>query len=573
MEIDLLAFNQQLLPTPGSIWYELPLYKQWYSSTLAHNTLVVDELDQVRTGATQVVYGPAEKMGIQRAWTSTAYPGVMMDRSLFLTPEYAGDLFGAFAQLPRKLDLAWHLRGQFATDLKMEPMQFPEPVERGYMVLKNVKKSSTDKSWSASTTLGSKTARFLASGGTPTEVIIGDGVYGMETPATILLRRNTAKTIYGNAMDLSGDKGGYVKSVTQAGSFDLGYGLLKVETQKGLDLCFASYRPGTYKAAGMETDALQAMVLMDGQVVRSLYLAGGKLLKLPAATLERSEPGLAYLEKTESGGYFVANPSDSPAKIRVTLPLLKGMEAFNLDFKGKRTGSAVIEKTGDSVSLELKPASKIEFATPGAVSAYDLRQGILAKRQAEQEAEMAKARSECKARTDLAEAAAKSSPAPANTTIALLASKFSGQGEGTVSVTTTKRAVVGDCFRGWDSSGHWLEWTFEVPAEGYYNLTLCYCSVLDKIEREIQVNGEIQEPFAPMIFPATGGYANGSDDWRLFTAQNPVSGKPLLLKLKKGANVIRLTNSNDKSMNVNYLAVTSPDVQPTREMLAEKLKK
>ena len=580
LEIDLFAFNEQLAPTPGSVWYELPLYPQWYSTTLAHNTLVVDELNQVQSSAnqvisaTQVVYAPAEKMGIQRAWNSTVYPGVIMDRSLFLTPEYVGDLFGAFAQLPRKLDLAWHLRGQFSTDLKTEPFEFTPPVEKGYMTLKNVKKGSTDKSWSASLTLNSKTARFLASGGTPTEVIIGDGVYGRETPATVLLRRNIAKTIYGNAIDLSGDKQGYVKNVTQEGSLDSGYGLLKVETQNGLDLCFTSYRPGTYKAAGMETDALQAMVLMDGQTVRALYLAGGKLLKLPGATLERSEPGLAYLEKTESGGYFVANPSDSPAKIRVTLSLLKGMEAFNLDLKGKRAGSAVMEKVGDSFSVELKPASKIEFAAPGAVSAYDRRQAILAKRQADQEAEMAKARSECKARTDSAEAAAKESPAPANTVVALLASKFSGQGGGgTVIVTTTKRAVVGDCFRGWDSAGHWLEWTVEVPSEGYYNLSLCYCSELDKIEREIQVNGETQEPFAPMILPGTGGYANGSDDWRLFSAQNPVSGKPLLLKLKKGANVIRLTNSNNTAMNVNYLAITSPDVKPTRAMIAEKLQK
>ncbi len=33
-----------------------------------------------------------------------------------------------------------------------------------------------------------------------------------------------------------------------------------------------------------------------------------------------------------------------------------------------------------------------------------------------------------------------------------------------------------------------------------------------------------QEPFAPMILPATGGYSNSSDDWRLGTAMNPVSG-------------------------------------------------
>ena len=80
-----------------------------------------------------------------------------------------------------------------------------------------------------------------------------------------------------------------------------------------------------------------------------------------------------------------------------------------------------------------------------------------------------------------------------------------------------------------------------------------------------------QEPFAPLVLSATGGYANTSDDWRLGTALNPVSGKPLLLKLKQGANTIRLTNSNGRAANLNYLAITSPDVAVTRELLAAKV--
>jgi hypothetical protein len=70
--------------------------------------------------------------------------------------------------------------------------------------------------------------------------------------------------------------------------------------------------------------------------------------------------------------------------------------------------------------------------------------------------------------------------------------------------------------------------------------------------------------------PTTGGYANGSDDWRIYTATNPTNDKPLLLKLKAGPNVIRLTNLNGRSANVNYVAITSPDVKVTRELLAAK---
>lgn len=572
MSIDLYAFNDQLLIDPGSVWYEQPIYKRWYRTTFAHNTLVVDELDQVMAGGEQLVYGPAGTLGMQRAWTREAYPGVTMDRSVFLTPEYYADLFGAFARLPRKLDLVWHIRGSLDTELKLEPMKFPEPVENGYNELTNVRHTETDKAWAAAVKGESQTARFLAAGGTKTDVILGDGHYGLETPPTIVQRRATNSTVYGNAVDISGAKDGYVKNVSQEGGLDAGYGLLKIETPKGTDLCFASYKPGTHKAGGLETDAQQAFVLMDGKNVRAMYLGGGKSLKVSGGSLERSEPGLAYLEKTETGAFILANPSPTDAQITANLAALSGMESFNLDSNDRRTGPAQTTPGGSgSVAATLKAATRIEFAPKGATSVFDYRQGMLQKRQAEIDAARAKARDEYLARNKVRETEAKAKPVPANTIVAVGAADFSAQDGGKVNITDKKRAAVGPAFSGWNDLGHWLEWTFELPAEGYYNLTLCYCSDMDKIERGIQVNGEVQEPFAPMILPGTGGWANGSDDWRLFTAVNPDSEVPLLIKLKAGKNTIRLTNLNGRGINVNYVAVTSPDVKPTREALAAKL--
>jgi hypothetical protein len=575
--LDLYAFNDQLMMDPGSIWYELPLYQQWYHSTLAHNTLVVDERNQVMCGATQLVYAPAETMGMQRASCRDAYPGVIMDRAAFMTAEYVADIFGAFASLPRRFDLAWHIRGQFASDLKLDPTTLPEPREVGYVALTNVRKAApSDQAWTATVTREGNAARFLAAGGTPTEVIVGDGHYNLETPPAILERRETAATVYGNVIDISGGKEGYVKGVRQEGGLEAGYGLLKVETAAGVDLCFASYRPGTHQAGGLETDAQQAFVVMDGRAVKAMYLGGGKLLKAGGAALERSEPGLAFIEKAETGAYVLANPSPSDAAVTVTFSPLRNMEAFNLDLAGRRSGPATVSlgAAGDSFSVQLKAASSVEFAPTGAVSVYDRRQAVLMQRQAEQEAAMTKARDECVARTRLSEADAQARPAPANTVVVVQARNFSAQGGGQVGIVDNKRGVAsGTCINQWDAQGHWLEWTFDVPAEGYYNMTLCYCSELDLAQRQIKVNGEVQEPFAPMIFPSTGGWANGSDDWRLSTAANPTNDKPLLLKFKQGKNVVRLTNLNGRGINLDYLALTSPDVQVTRELLAGKLKK
>ncbi len=575
LNLDLYAFNDRLIPDPGVIWYEQPLYQQWYHTTLSHNTLVVDELNQNMAGATLVVYGPANTLGMQRAWTDGACPGVTMDRALFLTPDYMADLFGAFGRLPRTMDLAWHLRGEFASSLKLEPKPFPQPVENGYLALTNVRRAETGQPWSASLTGKSGTARFFAAGGTPTEVIVGDGYLGLEKPPAILERRKTANTLYGNAVDISGSKDGYVKALRQEGGLEAGYGLLEVQTARGTDLCFTAFRPGTWKAGGLETDAQQAFVLRDGKTVQALYLGSGSKLAVDGVILQRSEPGLACFERMDNGSYVLANPSPGDATVTIVHPVLAGMpQAFVLDSQGRRGGAAAVTVSkGANLAFQVRlPASaRVEFAAAGVAGMYEARQAMLVKRQADQEAALAAARNACAARTATREAEAKARPAPAGTIVVLNATRMSAEGGGTVRTATNKRAAVGKAFSSWDSLGHWLEYKFSVPAEGYYNLSICYCSQDAGPERLVTVNGEEQEPFAPMILPGTGGWANNSDDWNLYSAMNPVTGKPLLLKFKPGENTVRLTNSNGRGANVNYVAVTSPDVAVTRELLAGRM--
>jgi hypothetical protein len=579
LSLDIYALNDVLEMVPGTAWYELPIYHHWYHTTFAHPTMTIDEKDQQSSfdgkpaHSTQLVYGSADTMGIERASNNEAYPGVILDRSIFVTPNYVGDLFGGFAQLPRKMDMVYHIRGKFTSDLPLESWSFPAPVSYGYDELTNVQHTAapTDKPWAA--TLVRKDgaiAHVVAAGGTPTEVIEGDGHYGLETPPTIVERRMTNATIYGNAIDISGEKDGYVKSVAQEGSLDAGYGLLKVTTPKGVDLCFTSYRPGSYKAGQLETDALQALAQMDGAHPTALYLGGGKTLKVGQDSIERSAPGLAYVEKAETGGYVIANPSSSDATVTISLPALKGMEAYALDANEERSGPVKIDTASGSIAVPLKAGAKVELAPASAQSIFAYRTDLLRKREEAAEAALAKAKDDCIARTKTAEADAKAHPAPANTILVDNAAAFSSQGGGEVKTSDTKRAAIGTAILGWDAEGHWLEWTFNAPADGYYNLSLCYCTELDQIDRELSVNGEVQEPFAPIQLPTTGGYANGSDDWRIYTATNPTNGQPLLLKLKAGPNVIRLTNTNGRSANVNYLAITSPDVKVTRALLAAK---
>ena len=340
LHIELFALDDILMPTPGSFRpYTQLILKRWYSTTLAQNTLTVDEKSQnsfynksaFTPHADQVVFAPAATLGLQRAWTDTVYAGVTMDRAVFMTTDYFADLFGVFSKAPHKYDLAWHIRGEVSSALKFNPLTFPEPVANGYNTLTNVRQAVVpDVPWSMTFTRDAHVARLHGAGAPAAQVIVGDGGLFHDkvmlaaspkepTAPTILQRRDkTSSTLYGNALDYSDSEEGCVKGVSQEGGLEAGYGLLKVATVKGTDLCFAAYRPGMYKAAGLETDSLQAFVQMDGSKVQAMYLGGGTTLKAAGATIQRSEPGLAYVEKLADGTYVIGNPSPSDATVTVT---------------------------------------------------------------------------------------------------------------------------------------------------------------------------------------------------------------------------------------------------------------
>jgi len=570
MNIDLwTSATGRLIPDPGMVWYEQPLYRNWYRTSLAHNTLVVDEQDQIESGGNLLVYGYADTMAIQRGNALEAAPGVVMDRSLFLTSEYVADIFGAFARLPRKLDLAWHIRGDFSSSLDLKPTEIPQPAERGYSELINVASAKAAGPWSAAFDVKGTKVGFHAAGNEATEVITGDGWFGRERPKTILQRRLTNETLYGNVVDISNAEGGFVKGTSLEGSLEKGYGLLTIQTARGQDLGFASYRPGTYKAGGLETDALQAFARQEGGQTTGLFIGGGKTLKAGNAGLTLAQPGIVSLEKADTGAYILSNLSPEKNEITLAFPAIAGMEQHSVDAKGKRSGSP--SKAAATVSLE--GGQKVEFAPPGQASVYDSRVAMLQKRQAEQAAALQAARDEATARSNERQKAAAAQPAPAGTLVAVQAEDFKAQGDGNASINTNKTAAIGTSLGGWNDLGLWVEWEVEAPADGYYNLSMVYCTEMNNAEREIAINGEIQEPYAPMQLAATGGFSNGVDNWKLFTAQDPITSQPLLLKLKAGKNVLRLTNSNGLAANVDYLVVTSPDVQLTREKAAEALAK
>jgi len=577
--IDLWAHGGRIMPDPGSVWYEQPIYRNWYSTTMSHNTLVVDEYSQSSPDPTLLVYAPADTFGMQRAYGAGLYAGVTQDRSLFVCGDYMADIFGVFARVPRQMDLCWHIRGDFETDLNLTDQPFAPPHNPGYSELDNVQRSQTGEGWRATFTRDGQQVRFVASGGSDTEVIVGDGHLQNERPKTIIQRRNIASTLYGNVLEFADQAGkllrenapGFVSEVVTSGSLDEGYGLLKLTTAKGIDYCYTSYKPGARSVAGFETDAQQAFIRHKGSVVSAAWLAGGTHLSLKGCELRRSAPGLAYFEQMNDEAWILGNPSPEAAEITLAIELPRGYTVWQIDQEARRQAQLNPRNAaGGGMVLTLPPAARVEIAAPGFAGLFATRQQMLQQRQAELAAAAAKAEAEARERSEARTAAAREKTAPANTVIVTRGLNFSAQGGGEVNPASGRVGASGTVFSSWDAIGHWLEWTIEVPAEGYYNLSLLYCSALQGGERLLAVNGTVPDPEAILRLAATGGWSRATDDWQLHTLADPAADHAFLIHLKEGANQIRLTNISGHGCNLDLLAITSPDVTPERALITGK---
>lgn len=102
------------------------------------------------------------------------------------------------------------------------------------------------------------------------------------------------------------------------------------------------------------------------------------------------------------------------------------------------------------------------------------------------------------------------------------------------SVTTTVLNYIGG--ETWKTAGQWIEWEFEVPADGYYNITIKGRQNYQRgsvSSRMVLIDGEV--PFAEMD-EISFAYSN---DWETKTLAD-ADGNPYEIYLAKGTHTIRL---------------------------------
>ena len=139
LHLTLFADGEHWLADPGTGWYHVPELG-WYRSTLAHNTVTVDGASQNPTEGTLQAFGSAGGVQAVQAVVPSAYPGVVLRRTLCLGNGFLLDAFDVHADDERTVDWTFHVRGALSVAGERAPLAQPLPLRGGYPFLQDVER-------------------------------------------------------------------------------------------------------------------------------------------------------------------------------------------------------------------------------------------------------------------------------------------------------------------------------------------------------------------------------------------------------------------------------------------------
>ncbi|MBI5831006.1 MAG: heparinase II/III family protein [Armatimonadetes bacterium] len=194
------------LPDSGSHAYGSPLHGSWDKTTLAHNTLVVDEANQAP--ATGSCLGFSGEAGLRYVVTDAGpiYPGVSFRRAAVLLSDTVALIVDrVVCDKPRTLDLAVHLSGAWADLPAGQPWTPPAKAGYQHLAKATTRGAGQGLSLSVKPAAGADTVLSLAPG-EATEALCGVGVGAStaEQPPMVLFRRQAAATWYAWTVALDG---------------------------------------------------------------------------------------------------------------------------------------------------------------------------------------------------------------------------------------------------------------------------------------------------------------------------------------------------------------------------------
>lgn len=557
------ALGQELYADGGSAWYSTDIYRQYYSTTLAHNTVIANADSQIMTGGDLQGFCQAGDLALIRGTCGSAIPATGLDRTLVLMGNRLYDVYDvATKAAPYTFDLPFHSHGKMTVDGalagSLSPWTHADATNPTYKWISDAQAVACDTDWSCTWTLKNGLMRLHGIAEPGTELIVGTTPKGGAKLGTVIVRRTTKATAYATVSDVipAGAEASVAKVERLSG--EDGHGLAVDLADGSREVVLVNRGTGTMSVAGWTSDAgVVALRLRDGAVSEAI-IGGGTTVTGPGVDLALSEPALVSLVRSDDALWQATNHGE--AAISLTWKAIPVGQASTVAADGSWTATAAI---ADGV-IPLPGLTRVDLHQPGSSTVAAVED---ARRKAKQEAawaaeqaRLAQIATEAAERRKLAAAEAVAD----DVVVLIQAEDFSAQGGGEISITDKKAAAFGTSLTMWNNHGHWLEWKVQVPQTGWYQVALKYCLEGDENTRYLTIDGKpLHEDLRGLVLPGTGGWSNGSDQWKLVSATLPGAEDPFIFRLEAGEHTLRL-DSPGGGLNLDYLALLPAQATATR---------
>jgi len=183
---------------PGSINYGVPLHREWYRSTIAHNTVSVDGALQAAADGQLDSWKESPASTSLAASADAVYKGVRLSRQVTVAGARIEDRFACASDTGRTYDWAFHSPGRLTTSMALTPGPARLGETNGYQHIENVAQGAAEGAWWArweqdGATL---TLRFQAAPGTLVFTGAGPGRDPAERVPVLIVRRRAAATVF-----------------------------------------------------------------------------------------------------------------------------------------------------------------------------------------------------------------------------------------------------------------------------------------------------------------------------------------------------------------------------------------
>ena len=251
--------------------YRLPIHKNWYRATTAHNTVLVDRTSQKGVAGQHELFVATPEVSAIAAHTDTAYPNVMHRRLLVLRPGFlvVADILTSTDGKAHTFDWLYHNRGESISS-PAASQQATAPDGQGFEYLQDVRRGASGAAIEAVVTRAAEQVRVKVNGDAGTEVLVGTGVGESvldRVPVLIVTRHGQAAHFAAAIDPISRGHSPDVEGVELQDLKTGGY-LVRVHLRGGADELYAYDPAGSGRAVeGIETRSkLLCLRRENGQV-------------------------------------------------------------------------------------------------------------------------------------------------------------------------------------------------------------------------------------------------------------------------------------------------------------------